>query len=156
MGGILVKSLAGRGTPRPSATVGGMRSGTASRARQVLLLCALTLSVLGMHHVAPPSHGTGHSAMAEESMTMATAPATTSMTPAAQPSGESGTGTGHNLLHLCLVVLCAAAVFLLATWLLATARATRAVPDNQRPPSFPRAPSAAGRSLLASVCVLRL
>lgn len=123
------------------------------------MLCALTLSVLGMHHVALPSHETGHSAMATESMTtMATAtiaPAMASMNPTAQPSGDSGTGIGHDLLHLCLVVLCAAAVFLLATWLLATASATRTDPGNQRP-SFARAPRAAGRSLLTSVCVLRL
>jgi disulfide bond formation protein DsbB len=141
-----------------------MRSGTASRARQILLLCALTLSVLGMHHVALPSHEVGHAAMTAEPMpTMATAamaPATTapamaSMNPAAQPSDDSGTSTGHDLLHLCLVVLCAAAVFLLATWLLATVSATRADPGNQRP-SLPRAPRVAGRSLLASVCVLRL
>jgi hypothetical protein len=130
-----------------------MRTGTASRARQILLLCALTLSVLGMHHVALPPHATGHSAAAAESMaTMATS---ASMHPTAQPSGDSGTGMGHDLLHLCLVVLCAAAVFLLATWLLTTVRATRADPGNQRP-SCPRAPRAAGRSLLASVCVLRL
>lgn len=127
----------------------------ASRVRQVLLLCALTLSVLGMHHVALPSHGTGPSAMAGESMTIATAPAMTSMTPAAQPSGDCGTGMGHDLLHLCLVVLGAAAVFLLVTWLLATVDATRADPGTRRP-LFPPAPRVAGRSLLASVCLLRL
>ena len=139
----------------PSATVGGMRTGTASRARQVLLLCALTLSVLGMHHVALPPHETVHSIMAAESMPAMAAPAMTDMDPAAQPSGDSGTGMGHDLLHLCLVVLCAAAVFLLATWLLATVSTTRADPGDQQP-SFPCAPRVAGRSLLASVCVLRL
>jgi hypothetical protein len=128
-----------------------MRSGTASRARQILLLCALTLSVLGMHHVALPSHDTGHAAAAE---TMAT-PAMASTNPAVQPADDSGTGMGHDLLHLCLVVLCAAAVFLLATWLLATVRVTRTDPGH-RQPSFPRPPRVAGRSLLASVCVLRI
>lgn len=131
-----------------------MRPGTALRARQVLLLCALTLSVLGMHHVALPPPGAGHSTAAE-SMTSMTAPAMEGMAPVAQPSDDSGTGMGHDLLHLCLAVLGAAAVFLLATWLLATMGATRADPGGQRPP-FPRAPRAAGRSLLASVCVLRL
>jgi hypothetical protein len=124
----------------------------ASCARQILLLCALTLSVLGMHHVALPPHETAHSVMAAESMAT---PAMTDMSPAAQPSGDSGTGMGHDLLHLCLVVLCAAAVFLLATWLLATVRATRIDPGNQRR-SFPQPPRVAGRALLASVCVLRL
>lgn len=146
-------------TEGPFRYRGGMRSGTASRVRQILLLCALTLSVLGMHHVALPSPETGHSAMAMESTTtMApamTAPAMASMNPAAQSSGDSGTGMGHDLLHLCLVVLCAAAVFLLATWLLASVRATRAAPGNQRP-SFPRPPRVTGRALLASVCVLRI
>lgn len=129
-----------------------MRSGTASRARQILLLCALTLSVLGMHHVTLPPHETGHSAMAEESMAT---PVMASMNPVAQPSADSGTGMAHDLLHLCLVVLCAAAVFLLTTWLLATVSTTRADPAHQRPP-FPPAPRDAGRSLLASVCVMRL
>lgn len=122
----------------------------ASRVRQILLLCALTLSVLGMHHVALPPHETGHSAMAEAAMT---APASADMTTVAQPSGDSG--TGHDLLHLCLVVLSAAAVFLLGTLLLATVRETRAGPGDRRP-TFPRVPRAAGRSLLASVCVLRI
>jgi hypothetical protein len=128
-----------------------MRTGTASRARQILLLCALTLSVLGMHHVALPPHETVHSTMAPAM----TGPAMASTNPTAQPSGDSGTGMGHDLLHLCLVVLCAAAVFLLATWLLATVRAIGVDPGNQRR-SFPRAPRVAGRALLASVCVLRL
>ena len=77
------------------------------------------------------------------------------MTTVAQPSGDSGTGMGHDLLHLCLVVLSAAVVFLLGTFLLATVSETRAGPGNRRP-SFPHVPRAAGRTLLASVCVLRI
>ncbi len=125
--------------------MGAMRSGTASRAQRILLLCVLTLSVLGMHHVALPSSEPGHSVMTTE--------ASTAMA-GTQPSGDAGSGMGHDLLHLCLVVLSAAAGFVLATWLLATVGASRAEFGDR--PSFPRPPRAAGRSLLASVCVLRL
>lgn len=76
--------------------------------------------------------------------------------PMAQPADDSGTGMGHDLLHLCLVVLCAAVVFLIGAWLLATTKATRAGPDDQPRAAFPSLPGAAGRSLLASVCVLRI
>lgn len=127
-----------------------MRPGIASRARQILLLCALTLSVLGMHHVAAPSHAPGHSTMTAESMSVA-APG---MAEAPAPT-DPGNGVEHDLLHLCFVVLGAAAVVLLATWLLATIGATRASLTTRRRPSFPRLPSTAGRSLLTSVCVLR-
>jgi hypothetical protein len=128
----------------------------ASRARQVLLLCALTLSVLGMHHVAAPPHETGHAAMSAESMSMAAPAMMTPMASHAQPSGDTGTGVGHDLLHLCFVILTVAAVVLLATWLLPVAGVIRLGSDHRRHPVFPRPPSAAGRSLLASVCVLRL
>lgn len=118
-----------------------MRPSTASRARRVLLLCALALAVLGMHHVALPPHETVHSVMAE---------------PMTQPSGGTETGMEHDLLHLCLVVLCAAAAFLLALWSPATASTARTRPGNDRRPCLPRAPKAAGRAILSSVCVLRL
>lgn len=120
-----------------------MRPSTASRARQILLLCALALAVLGMHHVAPPPQESAHVAMADAPMPVPS-------------SGDTGTGTGHDLLHLCLVVVCAAAVFLLATWPRTTASAPRTRPGNHRRPAVPRAPKAAGRALLAEVCVLRL
>lgn len=119
-----------------------MRPGTATRARRILLLCALALAVLGMHHVALPPHGTVHPAMASEHMTTA------------QPADDGETGMEHDLLHLCLVVLCAAATFLLATWL--PAATSTPGPGALRRPPVPRAPKAAGRAILTAVCVLRL
>ena len=128
----------------------------ASRARQILLLCALTLSVLGMHHVALPPHQPGHAVMAAEPVQGPPAMPMTDVDPATQPAGGSGNGTGHDLLHLCLVVLCAAAVFLLATWLLATVRTTAAATGDRRSRRPRVVRPVAGRALLASVCVLRL
>ncbi|OLF09760.1 hypothetical protein BLA60_18445 [Actinophytocola xinjiangensis] len=123
-----------------------MRSGAASRARQILLLCALALSVLGMHHVAAPSHAAGP-AMTVEAMTVE-APTVE------PPAGDHQPDTGHDLLHLCLVVL-SAAVLLLVGWGLATTFPTGATRAG-RPPAFSRTRVVAGRSLLTSVCVLRL
>ena len=73
----------------------------------------------------------------------------------AQPA-DCDTGMGHDLLHLCLAVLGAAAGLLLLAWLL-LAICTDApmaglllwVRRVRRPPG------PAGRSLLTSLCVLR-
>lgn len=124
-----------------TTAVGDGRSGTTSRVRRILLLCALTLSVLGMHHVAAPPQETGHAAVVMESTVAA-------------PADDPGHGPGHDLLHLCLVVL--TAVLLLAGRLRTATRSTAVGSGTRRPPSFPRPPVAAGRSLLTSVCVLRL
>lgn len=127
-----------------------MRTSTGKRVRQGLLLCALALAVLGMHHVAfgqheTPSDGTHTAVMA------------TSTDPA-QPSHDSRSDTGHELMHLCLAVLSVTGGLLL-TWLLMTVRTpARSAPGRVHPPAWHpwRLPATVGRSLLASVCVLRI
>jgi hypothetical protein len=119
------------------------------RVRQGLLLCALAFAVLGMHHVAFGQPGTApepHSGGTHAAV-MATGTGPT------QPSDDSG----HELMHLCLAVLSAAAGLLL-TWLLVLRGIRICSPARARPPLWRtwRSPTPAGRSLLASVCVLRI
>ncbi|HET6288512.1 MAG TPA: DUF6153 family protein, partial [Amycolatopsis sp.] len=69
-----------------------------------LLLCVVALGLVGMHHVVTESgHGAGHSAVAMADPCCADT-----------PSHDDG---GHKGLHLCLAVL-AAAVLLVIAWLL--------------------------------------
>ncbi|WIY02899.1 hypothetical protein QRX60_03205 [Amycolatopsis mongoliensis] len=108
-----------------------------------LLLCALALAVVAMHHV-PADHGPVASAsMAAELH-------------AAPPMPDHH--GGHSPLHDCLAVVTAAVVLLLAVVLLG-GRAGGAVvvrqvpgrPRGARPP-----PPRSGRLLLAAHCVLRI
>jgi hypothetical protein len=134
-----------------------MRSDMGRRTRQVLLLCALALSVIGMHHVPMSPHVTmsvaAHTAPTPEAMTP-----TAVAVPAVQPADDSGTGTGHDLLHLCLVVLGATGGLLFLAWLLAAAGAgtpTLSAGFRRWSRRAWRPPGMAGRSLLTFVCVLR-
>lgn len=129
-----------------------MRTSTGKRVRQGLLLCALALAVLGMHHVAFGQHGTAHEPPSggTHAGAMSTGPA--------QPSDDSGSDTGHELMHLCLAVLCAAGGLLLMWLLMGRGTRARPSPGRVRPPLGHAwgLPATVGRSLLASVCVLRL
>jgi hypothetical protein len=122
---------------------------TGRRVRQGLLLCALALAVLGMHHVAFGQHESPHET---HGAVMATS------TNPTQPSDDSGSGTGHELMHLCLAVLSAAGGLLLAWLVVMVGARDHAAPGRVRPPVWHawRLPATVGRSLLASVCVLRI
>ena len=107
-----------------------------------LLPLALAFAVVGMHHV--PS-----------------APqAPTSQVMAVDTHGDDPVGDheapGHDLLHLCLVVLAAAAGVLLA-WLLTPVTSGTPSPPSRRPGVRTRSRRAppAGRTLLTAVCVSR-
>jgi hypothetical protein len=139
-----------------------MRSSTARRARQVLLLCALALSVIGMHQLVLAAPGTPHATMSAEAHTVAPPTAMTSgMAPVAppevRPAGVPGSNKGHDLLHLCLAVLCATGGVLLLAWLLPVVSIGAPALADLRPWSRRvwRPPGTAGRSLLTSLCVLR-
>jgi hypothetical protein len=127
------------------------------RARQWLLLCGLALAVVGMHHVPlAPHHATLQPAAAGiHAAEMLPAPADL---PEARSPSDSGTGVGHDLLHLCLVVLSATGGLLLLAWLLVAVTNGLA---GRRPGLRPsvrhawRLPRASGRSLLTFVCVSR-
>ncbi|MFL6121527.1 hypothetical protein [Actinophytocola sp.] len=131
------------------------------RTRQLLLMCALALSVIGMHHVPLSPHCTPHVTMSAGTHAAGTAVSETMIhavaaAPDAQPNSDSG--TGHDMLHLCLAVLWAAGGLLLLAWLLVAVGAGAPTPAatlllwTRR---VWRPPGTTGRSLLASLCVLR-
>ncbi|RSD13553.1 DUF6153 family protein [Amycolatopsis eburnea] len=126
--------------------------------QQVLLLCALAVCVLAMHHVSL-SHGMGDAAA---TATAHVAPGFEPEMAVAAPDGGAGEhhpGMPNDLLHLCLAVLYAAGALLLAlaaflglSWLNTTfPRFTglRGSPRRGRPPDR------GGRGILTSLCILR-
>ncbi|MFJ5985629.1 hypothetical protein [Lentzea sp. NPDC092896] len=106
---------------------------TRRRFTQWVLLCALVFSVVGMHHVAAAE--TPHAAH-----TM---------------SQQQEQPHEHDLTHLCLAVLVAAAVVLLGWFLVRTALPRLAEPVGETPASTPQRPPPGGRQLLTTLCVLR-
>lgn len=122
------------------------------RVQQVVLLCLLAFCVTAMHH-APASAG-GPDPMAATSISAAT------------PAGDTEVGHtpglphgAHELLHLCLAVLTVLGGVLLV-WVLLAWHTGTGVPVHREPPgSSPvpeRPPDRAGRTLLTSLCVLRV
>lgn len=123
------------------------------RGRQIILLCLLAFGVVAMHHVPAAGHTT-------------TVPlASTMSAEAAMPGMGAGhhapdPGGAHDMLHLCLAVLAAAAVFLLA-WA-GFARQRPAIARVRRPaaprgsPGPARPPDRRGRLVLDALCVLRV
>lgn len=114
-------------------------------------MCGLALAVVGMHHVPLAPHcgppDVGHHDVA------------VAATPAASPSpeaGECGMGAGHDLLHLCLVVLSASATLLLA-WLPVATHAAPGIAAGHRTliTRLRDPPRLSGKDLLTSVCVSR-
>lgn len=125
-----------------------MVAGTRHTATRWLLLCVLFLGVIGMHHVATSGDmSSGHDM----------APVTAHhQHPSEEPAPSS---PGHDMLHLCVAVLCAVASLLLLAWLLvrSTPRKTARTPGASAWPRAPgHPPPVGGRALLSSVCVLRL
>ncbi|MFJ8961786.1 hypothetical protein ACIRG5_20600 [Lentzea sp. NPDC102401] len=108
---------------------------TRRRLTQWVLLCALVFSVVGMHHVA-----TAETPHADHTMSHQQEPE--------QPHE-------HDLLHLCLAVLVAAAVVLLGWFLVRTALPRLAALPAEPPLSTPQHPPPGGRQLLTTLCVLR-
>jgi Family of unknown function (DUF6153) len=118
--------------------------------RQVLLLCALALGVVGMHHLAAPPDGMSHGSCHE----------THAETPVAAPlaSADCGTGAGHGLLHLCMAVLGGSVLLLLGWLLLAVSAGLRGSSTEVRAPGWldRRVRRPAARSLLTFACVWRI
>ena len=134
-----------------------MTANRPGRVQQVLLLCALALGVVAMHHVgmANAADVTAMHATAAPGPPMVTSP------PAAG-TGEHDPGMPgglHDILHLCLAVLCAAGallltvvVFLGISWFTTT---FSRLADARGSPSRGRPPDRGGRRILTSLCVLR-
>ncbi|NIJ12602.1 hypothetical protein FHU38_002946 [Saccharomonospora amisosensis] len=129
---------------------------TRSEVPQWLLLCVLILAVLGMHSVMSNSHETATSQTHVSAGMEGAAPASV-MEPLSDPLPEQDS---HALLNLCLAVLAAGAVFVLARLLGGrlgawggsdvVSRARDALDVRSR------FPGPAGRGLLAAVCILRI
>ncbi|RSM87479.1 hypothetical protein DMH04_10665 [Kibdelosporangium aridum] len=117
-----------------------------------LLLCLLLLGVVSMHHFAPTEAHDQHVTAASHAMTDAPAP-----DPMHEPDGPIPSPV-HDLLHLCMAVLCAIAGFVLIGLLLARRRPvdTPLLRLTRRVQRVERPPRSSGRNLLSSVCVLRL
>jgi len=122
----------------------------------MLLLHALVLLVIGMHHVPLVAHCTS-AAPASVSAAVMPAAMVSVEQPETQLSDNHCADVGHDMLHLCLAVLWAVGALLLLVWLMAAVGGGSALAARLRPPSWRvwRPPQTAGRSLLTSVCVLR-
>jgi hypothetical protein len=126
-----------------------------ARVKQVILLFALALCVVAMHHV-----GMAESACASPTHSMPTAQLETG--PAATPDDGHPDlpSDAHGLLHLCLAVLSAAGaalLALLALWSISRSAAPSAAPAGPPAPARPeRPPDRRGRAVLTSLCVLRV
>jgi hypothetical protein len=125
-----------------------MAGSTRRTVTQWLLLCVLFLGVVGMHHIATSGDMTS-----DQAMTQLTAQHK-------QSPEEPAPSPEHDMLHLCVAVLCVVvSLLLLLAWLL-----VRTTPQSTSralgSPAWPRAPDhpppIGGRALLSSVCVLRL
>ena len=125
-----------------------MATSTRRTATRWLLLCLLFLGVVGMHHVATSGDmASGHD------MTAVAAHHEHS------PEEPAPSSPGHDMLHLCVAVLCAVVSLLLLAWLLVRStprHAGRALGSSSWPRAPDHPPPVGGRSLLSSVCVLRL
>ena len=135
-----------------------MTANRLGKVQQVILLCALAVCVVAMHHVSlshcmgDPTSSTAASGFRPEMAVSAPVGG----------SGEQHPGLPdglHDMLHLCLAVLCAAGLLLLAlvaclgiSWL------NTAFPRSFGPRGSPRRgrpPDRGGRGILTSLCVLR-
>ena len=125
------------------------------KVQQVMLLCALALCVVAMHHV---SMATGH----ENGSVMQATPATQIEPSAVIEAGSGAHHPGmpddtHGLLHLCMAVVGAAVAFFLALLALSRSRPAEVLaPATPRGSPVPgRPPDRRGRLILTSLCVLR-
>jgi hypothetical protein len=128
-------------------------------AKQVVLLFALALCVVAMHHVGMSDNMLGSTA----APTMHTMSATQVESGPAALSGDELPGMpsgAHGLMHLCLAVLSAVGAVLLAllalgslSWPAALSATSSGPPGSSGPP---RPPDRRGRTVLTSLCVLRV
>jgi hypothetical protein len=142
-----------------------MTASVLGRVQQVFLLCALALGIVGMHHLA-----ISDDMMRGAVPTVASAALTSAShdmpgyveTLPSQPVGQHPTAPmpSHDLMHLCLAVMCAVGFALAGLWLLlrvarsATPSGSLMIPRRARAPDRP--PDRRGRLLLITFCILRV
>jgi len=131
-----------------------MPSRALGRTQRVVLLCALALGMLTMHHV--NAAGVVHETVktfAVDSPAAAMTADSTPQPPACPLCGE------HDVLHVCLAVLCATTMILLALLALlifSSASTTAAATGPRGSPGTRHPPHRGGRAVLACLCVLRV
>lgn len=125
------------------------------RAQQVMLLCALALCVVAMHHVSMATS-------AESASVMHAVPTAQLELPTVAGADSGGHHPGmpdgaHNLLHLCMAVVGAVVALFLALVALRRLRPAEVLaPVSPRGSPAPgRPPDRRGRLILTSLCVLR-
>lgn len=123
-----------------------------TRASQWALVWAVAFAVVGMHHLGT-QESTVHATTASAAATVADCcdHASEEHTPA--PTGQ------HDILHLCLAILCAAMGLTLAMFALRGRSVTEhlsALSMRAVPPRFPRPRPGGAPARLAELCVLRL
>src|SRR6266511_283508 len=128
-----------------------MAASALSRTQQVILLCALALGVIAMHHVNAP----GVVLDTMETITQHVSPAGEPTLEAVTESGADHHACthcgGHLMLHVCLAVLCATSLLLLALLALFGLRRTSVALTTAGPrgsPRFTHPPGRSGRSTL--------
>lgn len=129
-----------------------MKPGARATGPRWLLLCLLLLGVVSMHHFVPAEPDGHLTGMAASAMSEVSQP-----DPMHQPH-EPVPSPAHDLLHLCMAVLCVIIGLILVGLLLAMTRPTRApsLRPQWRVSRVDRPPGLSGRALLNSVCVLRV
>jgi hypothetical protein len=125
--------------------------------QQVILLCALAVGVVAMHHFSVASGMPGAAGVtATHARSEVAAPPPVTGSGEHDPDMPSGM---HDMLHLCLAVLGAVGALLLAlVAFLGVSWFTTAFPRSPRLRGSPRRgrpPDRRGRSILTSLCVLR-
>lgn len=145
------------GTSSASSYGGGVLRTVRPAALRWAFLVAIALGIVGMHHLAMPE--AGHHQAGPTTVAVTAAVVSAEADPACCDGMPGDHGGMHDLLHLCLAVLCAAAGLLLA-WLLLRRgamasqlglRAPLAAFAGRSPPIVHRSPTS-----LSSLCVLRL
>jgi hypothetical protein len=140
-----------------------MKASALSRVRQVFLLCALAIGIVGMHHLAAGDDMVGATHQTVMSMTSVSRDIPSSVQAFPGPAAvqhPSAPMPSHDLMHLCLAVLGAVGLAMAALWLLlwvsraAVRCGVASGPRQTRAPDRP--PDRRGRALLTSFCILRL
>ncbi len=136
--------------------------------QRVLLLFALAVGVVVMHHVPSPAGAhamAGHLAAVEMPSGTTASGTMPGGTMAAPPVAEPAPGLAsdpgmpageHSMLHLCLAVLLAAGTLVVSLFAVGRYSDVAAGPDGARgSPSGDRPPDRRGRTVLTSLCVMR-
>lgn len=139
---------------------GHMSTRAKHRAPLWALLCALVLGLLGMHHLSLDGAEHTHTSTAEATASSMAMPPQGQLTAVTRATAASEHETNsHNVLHLCLAILCAVTA-LIGIALLHKGSRGLLLPSSCRAPTRaswhrPARPPA-GPDLLSSICVFRL